>query len=483
MKSHYDIVIIGAGPAGQKAAIVAASSGVSILVLDEQNSPGGQVYRSVERPGVADVKILGTQYAQGKPLAAEFREANVDYLNNATVWQVSQEREVSFTMGGTSYSVTGKQLILAPGAQERPFPIRGWTLPGVKTAGAAQVMLKSFGTIVDDAVFVGTGPLLYLVVQQYVTAGIPVKAVLDTTPNSNYWRALTKPISGLAGLGDLLKGLGWINEIRAANVPIYRNVSDVTLLGENKVDSIKFSAGNKRKSISVDNVFLHQGVIPNTSITQSLRCNHHWSSSQMCWCASTDRWCLTSIPDIAIAGDGASISGAAAATAYGAVAAIGALVRLNRLDDSERNKLAKPFFDTLKSELRFRPFLEVLSRPRDDDRIPTDDKTIVCRCEEVTTKQINDLVDDGCVGPNQLKSFSRCGMGPCAGRFCGLTVSELIAKRRGVEMEEVGYYRVRPPIKPVTLGELGAMTTDFDPSIVGYSHRQDAPVEATHSQN
>jgi len=64
----------------------------------------------------------------------------------------------------------------------------------------------------------------------------------------------------------------------------------------------------------------------------------------------------------------------------------------------------------------------------------------------------------GCLGPNQTKAFGRPGMGPCQGRFCGLTVSEIIADERKVSPAEVGYYRVRPPIKPITLGELAAMS-------------------------
>ena len=79
---------------------------------------------------------------------------------------------------------------------------------------------------------------------------------------------------------------------------------------------------------------------------------------------------------------------------------------------------------------------------------------VVCRCEEVTAGDIRGFVALGCSGPNQAKSFGRCGMGPCQGRQCGLTVTEVIADARGVPPQEVGYYRIRPPIKPVTLGEL-----------------------------
>ncbi len=89
------------------------------------------------------------------------------------------------------------------------------------------------------------------------------------------------------------------------------------------------------------------------------------------------------------------------------------------------------------------------------------DGTIVCRCEEVLAGQIRDHVRIGCLGPNQAKAYSRAGMGPCQGRICGLTVSEIIAEARGVSPGEVGYYRIRPPIKPVTIGELAALADDI----------------------
>ena len=73
---------------------------------------------------------------------------------------------------------------------------------------------------------------------------------------------------------------------------------------------------------------------------------------------------------------------------------------------------------------------------------------------EVTAGDVRRMAKLGCVGPNQTKTFSRCGMGPCQGRFCGLTVAELLAQSQGCAVPDVGYYRIRPPIKPVTLGEL-----------------------------
>ena len=105
---------------------------------------------------------------------------------------------------------------------------------------------------------------------------------------------------------------------------------------------------------------------------------------------------------------------------------------------------------------RGRAFLDAYYKPAVQFRRPARD-TLVCRCEEVTAGQILDTVALGCTGPNQMKAFLRCGMGPCQGRECGLTVTELIAQARGVSPQEVGYYRLRPPVKPITLGELASL--------------------------
>ena len=115
---------------------------------------------------------------------------------------------------------------------------------------------------------------------------------------------------------------------------------------------------------------------------------------------------------------------------------------------------------TLRAELakaeRGRVFLDTLFRPAPQFRIPSGD-TIVCRCEEVTAKDILDAVAIGATGPNQLKAYRRTGMGPCQGRLCGLTVTELMAQARGKTAQEIGYYRLRAPVKPITLAELASV--------------------------
>ena len=102
------------------------------------------------------------------------------------------------------------------------------------------------------------------------------------------------------------------------------------------------------------------------------------------------------------------------------------------------------------------PFLDHRYCPDSYVRVPRDD-TIVCRCEEITAGQIRDAVVRGGVGPNQVKSQTRCGMGLCQGRMCGTVLSEIIADSLKIRMTKVGYYTVRAPIKPIPLGELAEM--------------------------
>ena len=118
--------------------------------------------------------------------------------------------------------------------------------------------------------------------------------------------------------------------------------------------------------------------------------------------------------------------------------------------------MAAPHADALRQAQRGRRFLDRLFQPAKRFRLPRGE-TLVCRCEEVTARQIRDAAALERIGPNQLKAFLRCGMGPCQGRLCGLTVTEMLADAHGLSPDEIGYYRLRPPVKPITVGELSSL--------------------------
>ncbi|GLK54071.1 NADPH-dependent 2,4-dienoyl-CoA reductase/sulfur reductase-like enzyme [Methylopila capsulata] len=457
LDASYDLVVIGAGPAGLACAAQASAGGARTLLVDENAAPGGQIYRSVgATPLRARRDILGADYWTGEELASSFAASGAAYLAGATVWQVSPEREIGLSKDGSARLIDARHVVMATGALERPFPIPGWTQPGVMTAGAAQILLKTAGaTATGRVVLAGSGPLLWLIAAQSLAAGRSFSAILDTTPKANWTAALAHLPSFLAS-PYLAKGLKLLRRVRR-EIAVVSGVTALEAEGDGRLERVRYVAGGETRTIGADHLFLHQGVTPNVNMASAAGCELVWDDLQLCWRPKADAWGRTSVPGIAVAGDGAGIAGAEAAALRGSLAALDALDALGLLPGDEKTRRAAPLRKTLARYDRGRGFLDALYRPAKSFRT-ADGDTIACRCEEVTGGQIRAAVADLHVaGPNQLKSFLRCGMGPCQGRLCGLTVSETIADARGVSPADVGYYRLRSPVKPITLAEIATL--------------------------
>lgn len=445
-----DLVIVGSGPAGMAAACEARSLGLTVTLVDEQAQIGGQIYRRVEVAPQELSDILGPDYAAGKGLADNFRTSGSQYIGGATVWNVTPEGAVDYVANGHAAQITGRYILLASGAMERPFPIEGWTLPGVMGAGAGQIMLKSAGALPGGPVVMGgCGPLLYLLAWQYIRAGVKISAIVDTTRPSDYLRALRHSAGAVIGWRDLAKGLKLLSAIRRAGVRMYSAASNLRVEGSTRAEGLHFKAKGRSRKIPASLVLLHQGVVPNTQLSWSTGAHHEWDEEQLCWRPLTDDAGRIGDTQLYIAGDSRGIVGANASAVQGRLAALSIAKNLGFETHEDRTRI-------LRAELRkfraIRPFLDSLYRPQDQNRIPSDN-VIVCRCEEVSAGQIRKYVELGCRGPNQTKAFGRCGMGPCQGRLCGLTVTEIISEARAVDPSEVGYYRIRSPIKPILLGD------------------------------
>lgn len=449
----FDLAVIGAGPAGMAAAVEAAARGLRVVLLDEQPQAGGQIYRDVERASAKRGRILGPDFTYGATLTKALGDANVTHITDAVVWSMEPGYRISYTCKGKAAQLNAERLLLATGALERPMPLPGWTLPGVMTAGAAQILLKQSGIVAREAVLVGSGPLLYLIAAQMVRAGTLPKALVETQTAADRRGALRHLAGALRGWPYMLKGLKMLAELRRAGVPRYLGAREIAIKGTERAEVVTFTARGRTHQIGCETVLLHHGVVPNVQAARALGVPHDWNTAQAAFVPRLDKWGGCEVPGLFIAGDGAGIGGAKVAEIAGRIAALRIAQDAGHIDARARDRAAAPLHAERARQLAARPFLDAAYPPCPQALSPADE-TLVCRCEEVSAGTVRAFAKIGCQGPNQLKSFSRAGMGPCQGRYCGLTVSALLAEANAQSPDTTGYYRIRTPIKPVTLGEL-----------------------------
>ena len=447
-----ELVIVGAGPAGIGAALAARAAGLSVIVVDDQIEPGGQIWRSAGSAAPDHAARLGKEYEFGRVQVQNFMACGATYLREHTVWHIEivagrPTLQCAGPDGGGA--ITAGQLLLATGALERPVPIPGWTMPGVMTAGGLQILLKSARLSADNAVLAGAGPLLWLLAAQMVEAGNPPRAVVESVSGGAYLRSLRYLPGALRHPGPLAKGLGLIARVQRAGVAVHRFARALRVEGDGRVQALGFRDWRGRaQRIDAGIIGLHAGVIPNQQASRLLRLPHQWDREQHAFCPERDAG-LKVHERIFLAGDGARIGGAEVAWLEGQL--VGRLAAGSD-DPALRARVA--------TRRATRPFLDSLYRPGEALRRPAD-MTTLCRCEEVTAGRVRQAVRDGASGPNQVKFLLRAGMGPCQGRVCGLAVSEVISEGLGQDMDSTGYFRIRPPLKPVPLGVIarsGAMT-------------------------
>ncbi|MCP3475440.1 NAD(P)/FAD-dependent oxidoreductase [Bradyrhizobium sp. CCGUVB1N3] len=450
----YDVAIVGAGPAGMSAAIRLRELGASVVVIDEQPSPGGQIFRGIERNTSSPVfPALGKDYQKGQALAAAFRASGAEYMPSTQVWQIEDGWNLFLTAEGKARRIAARAVLLANGAQERPVPFAGWTLPGVMTVGAAQILLKSGGMLPEGKVWIaGAGPLPLLYATQLLDLGGRIAGFLDTSTPPRL-SALSRLPGAWRDFDGLLKGLRWLRGIKRSGVMV-RGFSDLRAEGNERLEHLTWEVEGKRHRVEADVLLVHEGVVPRIHETLALDCAHHWNDEQGYLAAKLDRWGETSRKSLFVAGDASGIGGWLAATISGEIAALGIAGRLGISSETDRLRQRVPLDRRRERALALRPFLDAMYPP---PRTRLADDVIACRCEEVTAGAIRAAARTCPADPSAVKAATRCGMGPCQGRQCGYTVQALLAEVHDLPVSEVRFFHIRPPLKPVTLGEIASL--------------------------
>ncbi|MFT8366980.1 MAG: NAD(P)/FAD-dependent oxidoreductase [Gluconobacter cerinus] len=467
-----DVIIVGCGPAGMTAAVELVQAGCSVIVLDMQPTPGGQIFRNLEAnlrdsspSGQMLLDALGPAYKAGAELIQRFRTfRGIDYRPQTTVWEVRPDGTVGWLQGINAGYVRGRQVLLAHGAMERPVPFPGWTLPGVMTAGAVQTLLKA-GHLkpTGNVVLAGTGPLLLLLANQLHQLGIK-PALIGRTDR------LADALSGVShlrpgGLLPLIKGLGWIARLKAAGGKSVTGLKDLAAHGHQKVEAISFTVNGRQQTQACDLLIVHDGIVPSIDIPNSAGLRLQWDEANASWRPDTtfDGQTASSLPPelyagrcvIRVTGDARRIGGADAAMAHGRLAAQSILADLGQGTGPCRKAVR-----SARKSLSVRPFLDAAFPPGLSRALPEND-TIVCRCEELTAGNLREKIRSGFRNMDALRGETRCGMGPCQGRSCMVTAARLLHEHTHATACPPTF-RGRPPIRPIPLGAI-ANLSGLDP--------------------
>lgn len=451
------VIVVGAGPAGVRAAEALVEAGIRPVVIDEGRRAGGQIYRRQPDGFTRSHQALyGTEADRARAIhdAFDALAARVDYRPETLVWHISDGQVWTLGPDGGHQSLRYDALILCTGATDRLMPVKGWNRAGTYSLGAAQIALKAQACAIGSAVvFLGSGPLLYLVAAQYVKAGAQVAAVLDTAPFAARIPALPKLLSQP---GALWNGIVLTAALKRAGVAVHHGVTPVEILGDSQSGVsgivVRDKAGRELR-FACDAVGMGYHLRPETQLADLARCDFAFDPAVRQWLPVRDEDGRASVKGVYLGGDGARILGARSAEASGRLAALTALGDLGRaVDAAERQSLHRAIagYDRFAKGLAQAfpwPVAQAAALP---------DEAVVCRCESITAGDLRAVVNEGGAREaNRAKALSRVGMGRCQGRYCGLAAAEIIAAEAGVPVETVGRLRGAAPVKPLTASTAG----------------------------
>jgi D-hydroxyproline dehydrogenase subunit alpha len=421
---YADVIVVGAGPAGIAAATAAARHGQTVLLLDDNPSPGGQIWRGgIEAPG----KRANKKENAGKDRAIQkFASSGATLLAGHRVFDAPSPgtlHAIHETAGEAEVvTLRYEHLVVATGARERFLPFPGWTSPGVFGAGGLQALVKGGYPIRGKRVAVaGSGPLLLAVAVHLREYGAQLTSIAEQAPMSqlapfaaSLWSHPAKIWQGIGYRAALGK-----TPYRTGCWPVSAHADEKT----GSLKSVRFTDGVKTWDEPCDLLACGFHLVPNTELASLLGCNLRGDF------VTVDERQQTSVAKVYCAGEPTGIAGLDAALLQGEIAGLACAAQPTgplRARSGAEHKFAARLESAfrLRNELRLLPALE----------------TIVCRCEDVTYGSLATRS-----GWTDAKLQTRCGMGPCQGRICGPATQTLFGWKPK---------SIRPPLFPVPVSAL-----------------------------
>ena len=485
----FDVVIVGAGPAGLAAAASALTGGARVCVIDSSAQPGGQYWRHAsEAAGLVNDGRLHHDWRTYQELRADFdagiAAGRLTARFATSVWSVRREAagfSLALTPANGASPVDGPgsdgpegaapaliraaRLVLATGGYDRQLPVPGWELPGVMAAGGIQAFLKQNRMLPGNRfVIAGTGPFLLPVAAGIAQWGGEVAAVCESSDLTG-WLPRAHRAAGVPAKG--IEGAEYVAAFLRHRIP-YRVRTVVTeILGSDRVEAVRTArvdrsgrelAGTSRVIDDVDAVGLGWGFTPQLELPAQLGVATRLDADGSL-VAVVDAAQRSSVPGLLLAGELTGVGGAALAVLEGRIAGRVAAA------EARGERVLAASGGELRSVRRQRAFAEAmhLAHPVPAgwaDRVT--DETLVCRCEEVPAGELRHarsaLASDD---SRSQKGVTRAGMGWCQGRVCGFAVSCLAAGdghgAGAASAASLAQNAKRPVAQPLPLGEIAAL--------------------------
>lgn len=329
---RYDLIVVGAGPSGLSAAIEAAKRGLKVVVFDENEKPGGQLFKQIHKFfGSKEHKAKIRGFVIGEELLTEAAKAGVDVELNSTVIGMYQDKEIVVKKGEEIFHYKGDAIIIATGAAENMVTFEGWTLPGVIGAGAAQTMMNLHGVKPGNRILMlGSGNVGLVVSFQLKQCGCDVVALVDAAPR-------------IGGYGVHAA------KVARTGVPFYLSHTIVKAEGKDHVTGVtiaevdnhfQFIPGTE-KHFDVDTICLAVGLSPMSQLLKMAGCEMEDNPKRGGQVPIVDEYGETSIKGIFVAGDVSGIEEASSSMIEGRIAGIAASRYLGYIEEAELEEGAK----------------------------------------------------------------------------------------------------------------------------------------------
>lgn len=421
-----------------------------MALVDERPSLGGQIFK---QPGlrVQDAHALGRDHRRGRELIEAAEGSGARLLLSTSCVSLRGTEAVLLEEGGHARTVLAGQVVLAPGAHDRPVVFPGWTLPGVLTAGAAQTIVKTQRVSPGKRVlFAGSGPLALAFPAQLHHYGVNVVAALEAGPPPRPGDVARIAVAARGNAALLRDAVGYRAELLRARVPLrYRRIV-LRAEGRDRVEAVVHAAVDAdwrvvpgtEERVECDTLCVGYGFFPSVELMRLVGCELRYDEDLGGPVVVVDEWMRTTVPGISAAGDGTGIAGSYVAVDEGRLAALGLVEDEARAAPIRRRLAQKRLLArALRRMHRIGPGVYELATP----------DTVVCRCEEVTCAELDRAID-ATADVNVVKGFTRVTMGLCQGRNCQRQIAALIAARHGFWIGDLPYATARSPVRPVALG-------------------------------